>query len=134
MISWCYFKPDCSNIEHISNVVTVGRKSFTRHKSSHVPSGVIFTGNWSQITTRRDAVVIVIAVRNQYGVQTGNILRRNWHLDHYRHIEPSKKGIDHESCAAAIDEESGHAQPSQGCTVRSFKGFFTETSVCGAFA
>src|SRR5215207_1773312 len=122
-----YFNPHSSNIEDIPNIVTISWEPFILHQRSHVLCRVICASNGSQIKTGWDTVVIVIAMSNQYGVKTGNVRGRKWHLDHDRHVKPSQKRVDHKSCAAAIDQESGHAQPSKSCSVRGFKRFLTKS-------
>ena len=103
--------------EMLADVVTVRRQALLFHQRSHVLRRVILTGHPGKITTGRDAVVVVVAVRDQQGVQIRDVGGGDWKLNHHRHVETAQKGIDHHRRAATVDQEP--AMPSHRRTVPS---------------
>ena len=57
--------------------------------------------------------MVVVAVRDQHGIQPRHIGGGDRELDHHRHVESTQQRIDHQRRAAAVDQEPGHAQPPQ---------------------
>ena len=97
----------------LADVVTVRREAFLFHQRSHVLRRVVLAGHAEQVTTGRDAVVVVVAVRDQHGVQLRHVGGDDRELDHYRHVEFAQQGIHHQCRAVTVDQEPGHAQPPQ---------------------
>jgi hypothetical protein len=110
----------------LADVVTVRREALLFHQRSHVPRRVILTGHPRQITTGGHAVVVVVAVRDQHGIQSGHLGTGDRELDHHRHVETAQQGIDHHRRAATVDQEPGHAQPPQNSRVCCFECIGTE--------
>ena len=53
----------------LTDVVTVRRETFLLHQRRHVLRRVVLAGHSRQITTGRDAVVVVVAVLDQDSIQ-----------------------------------------------------------------
>ena len=70
--------------------------------------------------------MVVVAVRDQHGVQLRHVVGGDRELDHHRHVETAQQGIDHQCRAATVDQEPGHAQPTQNGPVASLEGFRAE--------
>jgi len=104
----------------------MSRKAFLLHQRSHVLRRVVLTGDPGKITTGGDAVVVVVAVRDQHGVQPGHVGGGDRELDHHRHVETAQQGIDHQCRAATVDQEPGHAQPPQEGPIAGLQGFRAE--------
>ena len=78
-----------SDREMLADVVTVRRQALLFHQRSHVLRQVILTGH-GKITTGGNAVVVVVAVGDQHGVQVRHVVGGDWKLDHHRHVETQK--------------------------------------------
>ncbi len=70
--------------------------------------------------------MVVVAVRDQHGVEPGHVGGGDRKLNHHRHVETAQQRIDHHRRAATVDQEPGHAQPPQGGPVAGLKGFRAE--------
>jgi len=104
---------DRSDRDMLADVVTVRREAFLFHQRSHILRRVILTGDPGKITTGGDAVMVVVAVRDEHGVQLRHVGVSDRELDHHRHVEAAQQRIDHQCRTATVDQEPGHAQPPQ---------------------
>src|SRR3954452_4766757 len=105
VISRCHLNPYVSDTEVVTDVVTIRGQPFVFHQGSDVLGGVVGASDPSEVSTGGDAVVIVVAVGDEYGVQSRDIPRCDRHLDHDGHVKPPQQGVDHDGGAAAVDQE-----------------------------
>jgi len=115
-----------SDRETVADVVTVRRQALLFHQRSHVLRRVVIARYRGKITTSGHAVVVIVAVCDENGVQPRHIGGGDRKLDHHRHVETTQQRIDHHRRATTIDQEPGHAQPPQHGRVCSSERLGTE--------
>src|SRR5215203_242293 len=118
--------PRRPDLEVLADVVTVGRQALLVHQRCHVLRRVVLTGHARQLTAGGDAVVVVVAVRDEPGIQPRHLGGSNRKLDEHRHVEPAQQRINHHRRAATVDQEPRHAQPAQNCPVAGLERFRAE--------
>ena len=87
---------------------------------------MVCTGHALQRHTGRHAVMVVVAVRDEHGIETGHGLGGYWEVNKEGHVEGIQNRVNHKRGTPAIHEEACHAQPPQSCFVRIRKCFFTK--------
>ena len=70
--------------------------------------------------------MVVVAVRDEHGIQPRHLGGSDRELDQHRHVEPAQQRIDHHRRAATVDQEPGHAQPAQNGPVAGLERFRAE--------
>lgn len=76
--------------------------------------------------TGRHAVMVVVAVRDEHGIETGHGLGGYWEVNKEGHVEGIQNRVNHKRGTPAIHKEAGHAEPPQSCFVRNRKCFFAK--------